>query len=249
MAVWNTPPNRCETGYGAWQRKLWAIEAVSVCRESRVCGRRANYAGRPQTCRGIHGRAPLQVGRNCSPRESIGSDREISPRPEQRNGRGDDAISAQNTLSAETRRVTVFYPFHPLHGTSLQVVRRPKRGDGAVSVIDPVGKRLKIPVWMLLPECANTKVAQQGNLNKHALLSLTSLLATPPDSEQYGRDNLLQTDVDGCKGGQRGSTRASGPDDRKGIHRRVVRRNDQSRGDRSHGPHSGSDFKSGRRKR
>src|ERR1051326_3165284 len=102
---------------------------------------------------------------------------------------------------------------------------------------------------MLLPDCANTRIAEQANLNKHALRSLSSLLATSPDSVQDVRDNLLQTDVDGSKGGQRGSTRASGPDDQKGIRRRAAKRNDQSRSNRSHGPYSGGDFKSGRRKR
>src|SRR5213082_806400 len=61
---------------------------------------------------------------------------------------------AHNTLFAESNEVQVFYPFHPLHGSTLQIVRRPKRGDGAVCVMDPAGRRLKIPVWMLLPECA-----------------------------------------------------------------------------------------------
>lgn len=172
-------------------------------------------------------------------RQSSGRGRETDRQPERHNARADDAISAQNTLSAEITHVTVFYPFHPLHGATLQVVRRPKRGDGAVSVIDPTGKRLKIPVWMLRPDCVDAAIASQPTLSKDALLSLTSLLATPPNAEHHVRDNLLQTVVDGCKGGQRGSTRASGPDDRKGIHRRAARRDDQSRTDQSHGPHSG----------
>jgi hypothetical protein len=101
----------------------------------------------------------------------------------------------------------------------------------------------------LLSDCVDTKIVEQPTLSKDALLSLTSLLAVPRDAAQQVRDNLLQTVVDGCKGGQRGATRASGPDDRKGIHRRAARRNDQSRTDRSHGPHSGDGFQSGRRKR
>ena len=60
-----------------------------------------------------------------------------------------------NTLSAKDTKVQVFYPFHPLHGASVQILRRPKRGDGAVSVIDRAGKRLKIPVWMLSPEAGS----------------------------------------------------------------------------------------------
>ena len=50
-----------------------------------------------------------------------------------------DGIRAHNTLSAETTHVQVFYPFHPLHGVTLQIVRKPKRGDGAVSIIEPNG--------------------------------------------------------------------------------------------------------------
>src|SRR4051812_35663494 len=72
--------------------------------------------------------------------------------------RVDDGTHAHNTLSADTIDVQVFYPFHPLHGVTLRVLRRPERGDGAVCVVDPAGKRLKIPIWMLLPECAETTI-------------------------------------------------------------------------------------------
>jgi len=56
-------------------------------------------------------------------------------------------------------------------------VRRPKRGDGAVSVIDKSGRRLKIPIWMLSPEAAGTAISEQIHLSKEALLSLASLLS------------------------------------------------------------------------
>ena len=52
---------------------------------------------------------------------------------------------AHNTLSADNTNVQVFYPFHPLRGATLQILRSPKRGDGAVCVIDPAGRQLKIP--------------------------------------------------------------------------------------------------------
>jgi hypothetical protein len=58
---------------------------------------------------------------------------------EPRSARVDAAIVAHNTLSAETTHAQVFYPFHPLHGYRLRVLRRPKREDGAVSVMDPAG--------------------------------------------------------------------------------------------------------------
>ena len=89
---------------------------------------------------------------------------------------------AHNTLSADNTDVQVFYPFHPLHGVTLRILRRPKRGDGAVCVMDPAGRRLKIPIWMLLPECAEITISQRPRLGKQALLSLASLIASQLDS-------------------------------------------------------------------
>ena len=168
--------------------------------------------------------------------------------PESRSERADDGIRAHNTLSAETTHVEVFYPFHPLHGATLQILRRAKRGDGAVSTIDPTGRRLKIPVWMLLPECAEIKITEQPRLSKEALLSLTSLLSTAHNPNDHDRDNLLQTAVDGCEGGHRGATKTSRPDDPKSRRSRADGRKGARRSDRSHGPHSGDGVSSGGRK-
>jgi hypothetical protein len=124
---------------------------------------------------------------------------------------------AHNTLSAENTDVQVFYPFHPLHGVTLRILRRPERGDGAVCVMDPAGRRLKIPIWMLLPECAEITISQRPHLGKQALLSLASLIISQLDSKDPAHDNLRQTRVSGCEGGRRGGTSTSGPDDPKGM--------------------------------
>src|SRR5260370_121201 len=102
---------------------------------------------------------------NPSGRRSSGSRRGRSGGRARRNAGADGGTRGHNTLSAETTHVEVFYPFHPLHGATLQIVRRPKRGDGAVSIIDPTGRRLKIPVWMLLPECAEIKITERPRLS------------------------------------------------------------------------------------
>src|SRR5436189_3214149 len=91
---------------------------------------------------------------------------------ESRSERADGAIVTHNTLSAEVTHVQVFYPFHPLRGYSLRVLRKPKKGVGAVVVMDGVGKRLKIPVWMLSPEAARAEIARGAYLNSDSLLSL-----------------------------------------------------------------------------
>lgn len=157
-----------------------------------------------------------------------------------RNAGAGDGTHAHNTLSADSSDVQVFYPFHPLHGATLQILRRPKRGDGAVCVIDPACRRLKIPVWMLSQDYADVKITERPHLSKEALLSLASLIASQLDCKDHIHDNLQQTVVDGCKGGRRGATTASGPDDPKGVRRRANGRSDTRRSDRSHGPRSGS---------
>ena len=158
------------------------------------------------------------------------------------------ATRAQSTLSVETTHVQVLYPFHPLHGITLQLVRRPKRGDGVVTVLDAVGKRLKIPVWMLLPDCADIQVAETPNLNKEALVGLADLLNIRLSAANKNHDNLLETVVAGRKGGERGATAASGTHDKQGKRGSAHRSKGADRTDRSHGAHSGDGISSSRRK-
>ena len=179
---------------------------------------------------------------------SIWNHREPGRRRERCSGHGDDDTHAHNTLSAENAEVQVFYPFHPLYGATVQILRKPKRGDGAVSVIDQAGKRLKIPVWMLSPDSSGIRLSERVHLSKEALLSLTSLLS-PHAGEDRGHDNLLPTAVDGCKGGHRGATTTIGPDDPDRKRNRAAGCNGTRRSDRSHGSHSGGGLSSERRKR
>jgi hypothetical protein len=169
-------------------------------------------------------------------------------RPVRRNAHGGDGTHAHNTLSGNNTDVQVFYPFHPLHGTTLQILRRPERGDGAVCVIDSAGKRLKIPIWMLTSDCAEIKISEQPHLSKEALLSLAVLISSHLDSKGHVHDNLLETTVDGCKGGRRGATATSGLDDPKRKLGRVNGRDNTRRSDRSHGPHSDGGLSRGGRK-
>jgi hypothetical protein len=155
-------------------------------------------------------------------------------------GHVDDGTHAHNTLSTDNTDVQVFYPFHPLHGVTLRIIRRPERGDGAVCVMDPAGRRLKIPIWMLLPECAEITISQRPHLSKQALLSLASLITSQLDSQDPVHANLRQTRVSGFAGGRRGATSTSGPDDPKGMRCRANRRSDTRRSDQSHGPRSSS---------
>jgi len=124
------------------------------------------------------------------------------------------------------------------------VIRKPKRGDGAVCVRDPAGKRLKIPAWMLTPDSSAVRIVEQPRLSKDALQRLASLIDPLLDIMNH---NLPQTVVDGCKGGQRGSTTTSESDDAKGMRERTAG-GSARRTDRSDGSHGGRRLSSRRRK-
>jgi hypothetical protein len=152
---------------------------------------------------------------------------------------GDDGTHTLNTLSADATRVHVFYPFHPLHGLSLRVVRRPRREDGAVCVIDPTERRLKIPVWMVSPEAADLHIVPRAHVSQDALLRLISLLATARALDGRGHATLPHTGGDGRKGGDRATTPTHGPDDPTRGRPRGDRCHETHRVGRSHGPHAG----------
>ena len=133
----------------------------------------------------------------------------------------------------------MFYPFHPLCGYSLRVLRKPKRDDGAVVVLDPAGRRLKIPVWMLLPNAAHPELAEQAHLSKQSLLNLTGLLKQWSGSGNS--DNLLEPSSDGSKEGHHAAANTvEHKPNRRGV--RAVRSDDKSRTGRSYGAHSGDRF-------
>ena len=188
-------------------------------------------------------RAPRRREKSGAGRQSSADGRATSRRRERWYERADGGTHAHNTLSAD--HVRVLYPFHPLHGATLQILRRPKREDGAVCVMDPAGRRLKVPVWMVLAECAEVKIWQQPHLGKNALLSLASLITSQLDFKDRVHDNLLQTRVCGCEEGRRDATSTAGPDDRKGMRCRANGRGDTRRSDRSHGSRSRSGLSRG----
>ena len=169
---------------------------------------------------------------------STASDQATVHHPVRHSGRADVAIVTHNTLSADITHVQVFYPYHPLHGYRLRVIRRPKGSDGAVSVLDAAGKRLKIPVWMLSPAAANVKTTEQALLSREALLNLTSLLIQATVTGVH--DNLLQPSMDGCKGDHHAATTVEPGPNRRGT--RAHRRNGPSRTGRTHGSHSSDGF-------
>jgi hypothetical protein len=177
--------------------------------------------------------------------QPIGPRRATSHLRARRSGHGDDDTHARSTLSTETTEVRVFYPFHPLNGSTLQIQRRPQRGDGAVSVMDRDGKRLKIPMWMLSPGSAEIRIREQAHLSREALLALSSVLAV---HTQPNHDSLQPIAVDVCEGGHRDATRTDKPDDPGRRLKRARKRYGTGGSCRSDGPHADGSISSRRRK-
>ena len=156
----------------------------------------------------------------------------------------DGDTHAHSTLSAKATHVQVFYPFHPLHGSTLRVICRPRTGDGAVTVMDSSGGRLKIPVWMLSSAWADVEIQDKPHLNKDALLNLAWLLSGALTSTDADHDNLQQIAVDRSNGGQGSATATSRPDDRKARGASARGCKGDTRTHRSDGQHSGGSISS-----
>ena len=73
--------------------------------------------------------------------------------------------------------ITVYYPFHPLQGCTLQVLNKAEK---TVTVLDPNEQGLKIPVWMTDPEASQHFVDAKPEIDVFALLSLSELIRAQP---------------------------------------------------------------------
>ena len=78
-----------------------------------------------------------------------------------------------NTISLT---VTVYYPFHPLHGHELNVACRPRNPVLPVTVVDEADTGLRIPAWMLAPEAEHYQLAEHATLDAQTLRALAALL-------------------------------------------------------------------------
>src|SRR6266446_10270161 len=215
MAAWHRPPSRSGVAPVAGGQRRLERRGRRGCRRRRGRQPGMRFEAAPEKADERDERARGRAERRWADTRSNGCRRQRDRHRRRRNASADDGTHAHNTLSAGNTNVQVFYPFHPLRGATLEILRNPKRGDGAVCVMDPAGRRLKIPVWMLLPECTEIRISQRPHLSKEALLSLASLIASQLDSKDPVHDNLLQTTVNGCEGDRRGATSISGPDDPK----------------------------------
>ena len=99
------------------------------------------------------------------------------PRKQENAGAGEDK-DYHKTISS---RITVYYPFHALHGCELELVCRPRKGGNAVTVVDPEGFRLKIPEWMVSPQAAQYRLSERAEISSAALFCIVNLLKSITD--------------------------------------------------------------------
>ena len=131
-------------------------------------------------------------------------------------GHADESNHRQNTPSAKTKTVKVYYPFHPLSGQELEVFTWYSTDGNAVTVLDRSRRSLKIPYWMLSIEAETTKLSPHSVISVRALLSLCELL-------EAHRSAMLPGDA---------MKRQGGSDDKatQTIQRRRVKRRARSQG-------------------
>ena len=72
--------------------------------------------------------------------------------------------------------IRVHYPFHPLAGADLEVVRTSRHAHMPITVRGPDGIDLKIPRWMTEPATSEVALAAVATLAVEALRAVSALL-------------------------------------------------------------------------
>jgi hypothetical protein len=90
------------------------------------------------------------------------------------------------------------------------VASKPRSADTAIKALDPTGRGLKIPLWMLSPDAKTQVIAEQSTIAVQALLSTYKLLE--PALIKGGRvaRKLSETGTSPISGGDDEATRARG---------------------------------------
>jgi hypothetical protein len=96
--------------------------------------------------------------------------------------------------------VSVYYPFHPLHGQELAVLGPRRRGE-AVTVPDPTGVALVIPTWMVAPQAALIQLTAQPIISVRALTAVALLVNG--HLQRSSDASLTETGVNPAPGGER----------------------------------------------
>ena len=73
-------------------------------------------------------------------------------------------------------RIKVFYPFHPLCSSELELSRKSPDKSGMILVKAPDGFCKQIPVWMTQPKASCYGISPTATISANALVKLVELL-------------------------------------------------------------------------
>ena len=82
--------------------------------------------------------------------------------------------------TASGAKIKVHYPFHPFYGQELELVYKPNRGEGTVTVFVEHRSHRKIPLWMVEPKASEYLLTEQAYIHFRALLSVKELITPNP---------------------------------------------------------------------
>jgi hypothetical protein len=73
-------------------------------------------------------------------------------------------------------KIKIHYPFHPFYGKELGVICRSRNKEGWLTLAEPSGNSLKIPVWMTNPEAERHHMTDKAEVSIESILSLLAFL-------------------------------------------------------------------------
>ena len=89
---------------------------------------------------------------------------------------GSPAGAAKPQHNADVAKVRIHYPFHPFYGLEFELVHKPDKVYGIVTVFDGERNHRTVPLWMVQPESAAYALSQRAVVDARALLELSELI-------------------------------------------------------------------------
>ncbi len=89
-------------------------------------------------------------------------------------------------------KIKIYYPFHPLCGMELNLACPTRKKDGLVTVFEPSGFPLKVPLWMTSPSAADFQLSDVATLYVKGLLALCEIMQELHSKKQNERSTTIK---------------------------------------------------------
>jgi len=99
---------------------------------------------------------------------------------------GSKYLDTRPPHNTQGSRIKIFYPFHPLCSSELELSRKSPDKSGMILVKAPDGFCKQIPVWMTEPNAIYFRISATATISCRALVKLAEVLKKNTSLQEKG---------------------------------------------------------------